>query len=163
MYPEIYIFRHGETNVTKNGLSSYGEEVFSAPILPDFIPSIEKMGDFLKSIPSQLNFSSEILRCRQTAEVISRVTGKKFEFDGRLNEVAPGESFFGLSSRVSDFVRGLEEYHDETVMICTHGALIAALAQFVIKNDFTEKDYGNFPPPGTVWRVTNKIEEVFKI
>ena len=157
----MYIFRHGETNVTKNHLGSYGDEVFTAPILPEFIPSIEKMGEYLKNIPSEHNFSSEILRCKQTVEVVSRVTGKVFKFDPRINEVDPDESISDLALRISDFLKSLNK--DQTIMICTHGAIIAGIVSLVIKNSFTDGDYLNFPQPGTIWRVTNKIEEVFKI
>ncbi len=160
---EFYIFRHGETDVTKNHLSTYSDHLFDAPILPEFIPSIQKMGGFLKNIPSQMNFSSEILRCRQTVEIVSQVADKKFEFDSRLNEVLPEESITDLAFRTADFLNDLKKYNSQTVMICTHGVIIAALASLAVKNRFTDEEYNIFPLPGVIWRITDKIEEVFKI
>src|SRR3989337_3356148 len=81
----FYILRHGHTYASWNRIP-YGETLYSADIIQQGIKSIKKIGKYLKNIESDYNVSSEFKRCRQTVEIISKISGGKFEFDARLNE-----------------------------------------------------------------------------
>ena len=121
-----YIFRHGETFVTKGQKLSYGTKVFSADILDECKPALEKLGRYLKKYPTDLNTSSRFKRCRQTVEIISRTSGKEFTFNSRLNEFFFELPYF-FKKRVRNFLVEINNQEIESVAICTHGAVINEL------------------------------------
>lgn len=152
-----YIFRHGETVATKRN-TGYGTQIFSARILESAKPIITRMALSLKDIRSDLHLTSPILRCRQTAQLITLETGKKFTVDWRLTEIM--EPFPILKWRIKNFLNQAEKSGFQTILICTHGAVIAGLVAFLTKGDFIAGDLVNYPPPGTLIKVGNgKIEE----
>lgn len=144
----FYIFRHGETFASKNG-TGYGDQVFTAPILEEGIPIIEAMGEYLKKIKTDYNVSSEIERCRQTVTIISRITGKEFIFDERLNEPFM-ESFQNISDRLTSLLDDIKKNKYHSILICTHGAIIGTLLGFFTKQQFAEENLYNYPPPGVL-------------
>src|SRR5579885_1468495 len=81
----FYIFRHGETVGSRRG-GFYGIHYFNAPVLDEGVESIKKMGEYLKQFKADLFISSKFKRCRQTAQIVSEITGVPFETDKRLNE-----------------------------------------------------------------------------
>lgn len=157
--PTYYIFRHGETFATK-GKTGYGVRVFSAPILPDCIPTLEKMGKYLKKIDSDYCVSSQILRCRQTTEIITSITEKDFVRDERLNEYFL-ETFKHFTKRVENFIHETEDKKYKRVFVCTHGAVIAVLRGFLVKKAIQPQDLFIYPDPG-VLTIVNKtnLEEI---
>jgi broad specificity phosphatase PhoE len=164
MYPDIYLFRHGITFAVKEKHSSYGADIYSAEILPEGIPAIEKMAGFLKDIPSEANFCSEFLRCRQTTEIVTKITGKQFNIDSRIGEIIHGEDFGLFSGRIKSFLDGIKEYKGKgNIMICTHGAVMAGIVNWVSTGKFPEENKYIFPPPGVVLHVKDGLsEEVFR-
>lgn len=161
MKPTFYIFRHGETFATKRG-TGYGVRIFSAPILPEATGALERMGAYLKNIPTEYNASSALKRCRQTAEIIGRESGKEFVFDKRLNEYFL-ESFGHFKQRLGSFLADIEKQRYESVVICTHGACISALISLLTAKKDHQASFNLFqyPPPGvlTVIEETN-IQEI---
>lgn len=82
---DLYIFRHGETYHTKNKVP-YGKDVETAEILPDAYLVIKKMALYLKGIKTEVNYTSPYLRCVQTTQVITQITGQPYELEKRLSE-----------------------------------------------------------------------------
>jgi broad specificity phosphatase PhoE len=159
----FYIFRHGLATLSTSG---YGDQIYSAPLLPEAVPPITHLAEYLKPIPSRLNFSSEILRCHQTADLVTQVTGKTFLFDERLNEYHQ-ETFTEFSSRVTEFLRFVIDLADdsatnshdsprfENILICTHGAVIACLKNLLLKDSFTTDDELDYTMPGELMILQN--------
>lgn len=155
------IFRHG---IATHSTAGYGDQVLTAGLLPEAYPVIERLAKHLASIRSQLNFSSEILRCRQTAEIVTKHTGKFFRFDPRLNEYH-GETFEQFATRVRSVLEDLVSDADDiarkknlphgsaTLMICTHGAVIAAIKHFLLEDHFLQKDELDYTTPGQLMDV----------
>lgn len=135
MKTKYYIFRHGETFVTTNKSLGYGTKVFSADILKQCFPALEKLGQHLKNIPTNYNVSSKIKRCRQTVEIISKESEKIFQFDPRLNEFFFELPFF-FKRRVRSFLKEIDQNNYEVVAICTHGAVINELIKQINPNAF---------------------------
>jgi broad specificity phosphatase PhoE len=158
-----YIFRHGQTYNSKNRVK-YPKNNFKVEILPEGIPDLEKIAIYLKNIPSDYNVSSEYLRCRQTSEIVTKIAGKIFEKDSRINEFSQKfgqESFEIFKERIKSFLDDLEAKKYNTVVICTHGAVIAGLKSFLLKNTFVGDDLTDYPRPGVLLCVKNKkIEEL---
>lgn len=156
----FYIFRHGETFVTKQNKFWYGRRVFSAPILEEGKPAIHRLGQYLKNIPTDINYCSPYKRCRQTAEIITEESGKGFIFDKRLGEFF-WEPFGHFKRRVKRLLAEVEQQGYQSVAICTHGAVIAALVKLIRKGDLEPGEEFHYPKPGILLIVDGKeLKEV---
>lgn len=156
-----YIFRHGETFATKAG-TGYGFRVFSAPILPEAVAPIRKMGEYLKTIETDVHVSSAVLRCQQTAEIITKTSGKKFSFDKRLNEYFL-ETVGNLRKRLQSLLTELDKKNYQNIVICTHGACIAMLISILTARHEKPTAFNlfRFPPPGVLTIINaNTVQEI---
>lgn len=120
------------TTPVKNNVS-YGDQVFSAEILPEGRPAIEHLARYLKDIPDSLNLSSPFNRCLQTVEIVTEITGKEFVADPRLNEIAAGkiELPHHFQKRVKSIYDEAQNSPFENVLICTHSAVLSALIKLI--------------------------------
>ncbi len=136
----LYIFRHGMAVYPNQG---YGSRVLTAELLPEGIPPIERLGKYLVHAESDYQACSGVLRCRQTAAIVTEATGKAFLIDPRLTEYHQ-ETFEQLWERTKSFCDELEQSGIQNAMICTHGSVIAALKHFLTEGSFDrrqEQDY----------------------
>lgn len=154
---KFYIFRHGETFATKDS-KGYGWRIFSASILDEGIPVIEKMGTYLKSVPSDFNASSQYRRCRQTVAIVNQASGKGFVFDLRLNEYFL-ETFNNFYKRLNSFLDFVEKEEYKSVLVCTHGACIAVLLKILRGQTPSKQDLFYYPRPGVLTIVDGKKTE----
>ena len=151
---KYYIFRHGQTRNSKFHLP-YPKNNRLIKILPDSIPALKKMAEYLKSISSDLSASSEYLRCQQTTKIISKITGVKFKKDSRLNEFGR-ETFIEFTDRIKDFLEEVEKNKYETVVICTHGAGISTIKNLLIKGRMKRIELPFYPKPGILLCIEGK-------
>lgn len=153
-----YIFRHGLATKSKTG---YGKHITSAKLLPEAILPIQRLAEFLKDKSTRYNASSEFIRCRETTKIVSKITGKKFVFDKRLNEFydVPFEEFV---DRIKNFLREMKEKKYESVALCSHAAVITIILKLLKNEEVTDNDvYTNYPLPGVLVIVEDKkIEEI---
>ena len=169
---DFYIFRHGATHQTRNGLL-YGDKVVTAKILPEGKPTIVKLAKYLKSVNTDYNVASEFKRVQQTVEIVSKVTGKKFMTDTRINELMEPppsinasdypytETLDDMTKRVKDFLKDLDKRKIESVLVATHGGIIAAIKHLVVNGKFERDSLPDFPPPGVLTVIKGKkVEEI---
>ncbi len=160
---QFFIFRHGLATLSTSG---YGEQILSAALLPEGVPAVERLGQFLKEMPTDFHFSSEVPRCRQTAEIVQKITGKKFQFDARLNEYHQ-EPFVQFADRVEGFLNDVIERGDRykahladdvpvSIVICTHGAVIAGIKHFLLEGTFSQEYQLDYTQPGELLQIWNK-------
>lgn len=136
----FYIFRHGMAVHPNQG---YGSRVLTAELLPEGIPPIQRLAQYLVHAPSDYQACSEVLRCRQTAAIVTEATGKAFVIDPRLKEYYQ-ETFEELSQRTRAFCDEIQQSGYQDVMICTHGSVISALKHYLTDGYFDrrhEMDY----------------------
>jgi broad specificity phosphatase PhoE len=157
----FFIFRHGLATKSTTG---YGDQILTATLLPEGIPAIEKLAEYLKDIPSNFRYSSELPRCRQTAEIVTKATGQPFEFDPRINEYHQ-EPFQKFTERVDSFLEEVIEKADRaciqqdcnempaTIWICTHGAVIAALKHLLLEGSFSQEYELDYTQPGEILEI----------
>lgn len=147
----FYIFRHGETFASKAGDISYGENNFNVPLLDEATPTIEKLGDYLKdNTPnSSIKLTSEYFRCVQTSEIVSTKLGTKFVKDSRLNEL-DSETIAEFTDRLIALLKDIEKSDLEDVLICTHGAVIAALKHLILNGQFSVSKLHDYPKTGVL-------------
>jgi len=153
---KLYVFRHGVTYFSKNGLN-YGEHLKDAKILPEGVPAIEKIAEYLKNIKSDINYTSPYLRCIQTTNIITRITSKKFEVDENLIDFDPQtENRSIVIKRMLTFSKKLESQKPESATVCTHGFPINTLIAYFTKGFVREADLDNFPDPGILITIEDK-------
>jgi len=88
---EYFIIRHGEAeNITKGIYSSFPEKT-ELPLTKKGEKQIQEVAEKLKEEQIDLIVSSDILRCKQTAELIGKKLGIQPIFDPRLREIDQGE------------------------------------------------------------------------
>ena len=143
-----YIFRHGETIATKQK-KWYWHRLYSATILEEGKPALLKLAEYLNNIPSDYNACSPFLRCRQTAEIITQVTGKQFELDRRLREYAfEFPQFF--KRRVLNFLNEMEKSNKKTIIICSHSIVIEVMIHYLSRDNPTLAERFKAPLPGVL-------------
>lgn len=154
-----YIFRHGETFATKRKVW-YWHRLYSATILEEGKPSVIRLAKSLKEVNTDYNVSSPFIRCRQTAELVTSETGKKFEIDTRI-----GERTIQLKStyqkKVLSFLNEMEDSNHQNILICTHSAAIKVIIKYLSKNHISNKERVKAPLPGVLTIIKNgKLEEI---
>lgn len=156
-----YIFRHGKTLANKEHRYYGKKSVFSAEILPEAVPVIKKLAEYLKAVDQSANFSSPIFRARQTVELVSEVTGKTFVFDNKLSEYSMeiNESFNSFKKRIKEFVNNAELSEEENILICTHGSCISGLVNVLLGKRISL--LMKYPEPGVLVVIKNGVIEYF--
>lgn len=163
----FYIFRHGNTKNTE-GVSSFikhlsldGGGPRDLPILPKGKDALEKIGKYLKDIPTESNYTSPYLRCKESSKIVSDVSGKTFEEDERIRELTRSiKGFVGFKGRVKNFLKEIEDKNYSAVTICTHGAVIAAIKHLITSGKFYYFQGIDFPAPGNLMIIKGKKVEI---
>src|SRR4030066_2181504 len=115
---DLYIFRHGETYFSKFDIP-YGEMIESAEILPEAVPVIEKLAKHFQNVKTDANFSSPFVRCRQTVEIVEKISGKKFIYENELKDWHLGkETLDNMILRIKNFYEELIKKNYKSVAIC---------------------------------------------
>ncbi len=154
----IYLFRHAQTFESKNSID-YGADNFNTPILYEGREPIEKMGEYLKNIPSDFNISSPFLRCKQTVEIITEKTGKEFDFDNKLGEFID-IPYVQFKLRIANFLEEMKSKNYKTILICTHGAVMSVLLHLLLDR-IPEKSIpvSEYVKTGVLIKVENQMVE----
>lgn len=86
---KYFIFRHGHSLRNVKDIVVSWPEKFHSPLTEKGKKDVEKTAKKLKKV--DLIFSSDLLRAKQTSQIISRATGAKIIFDERLRELDMGD------------------------------------------------------------------------
>jgi broad specificity phosphatase PhoE len=160
----FFIFRHGDTKDSGNLLTriiGHMSDSHDLSILPKGIPALEKIGGYLKNIPTDANFCSPYLRCMDSAKIVGTLAKKKYIPDERLQEMEKGETFSSLFNRVKDFLDNVNKKNYSAVSICAHGAIIAAIKHLKTSGKFFFFQVIDYPRPGNLIIIKNgKIEDI---
>jgi len=145
-----FLLRHGGANSNDLDIISSYPEKFNNSLTKKGKIQIEKLANSLKNKKIDLIFSSDVLRAKETAEIVSKKLGIKVSFNKQLREwnfgvlnnqpaekltqfygsemnrfkKAPekGENLTEVRSRMVDFVLGLEKkYKNKNILIVSHG------------------------------------------
>jgi CelD/BcsL family acetyltransferase involved in cellulose biosynthesis/broad specificity phosphatase PhoE len=141
-----YVFRHGLAKQPTQPDTGYGKIIFSAEVLPEGWPTVRGLGQQMRTAPQGEFYCSPFVRCQQTATEVSRTTGMPFEIDERLGEMHD-ETIEQFKARVTEFIVEKQRSKAETIWVCTHGAVIAAMTHFFSEGDFQESQLIDYPAP----------------
>ncbi len=138
-----YIFRHGIAKLDSS--QSYGDKARTQGLLPEAEPGVKALADYLGQFEAEAGFRSPVLRCQQTAAKVSETTGLEFAVDERITEDYQ-EEFPEVEARVRDFFEELQDAQLSSVMICTHGIVVAGLKHLLLDGAFLSHQTSDFPP-----------------
>lgn len=146
---EYFLFRHGESLRQINKASICWPEKTPCPLTEQGKVEVFKAAQDLKKKNIDLIFSSDLLRTKQSAQIISQVTGAKIIFDKRLREwnvgifngktpdiswqylesrknflsvkLPGGESLIAARKRMYNFLSQInEKYQGKNILIVSH-------------------------------------------
>ncbi len=153
--------RHGEAeNNTKNITCGFPETI-KRPLTLKGRSQVEKLAKGIKKLKPSIIFASDLIRTKQTAEILAEKLGVKIIFDERLREInfgefnnrkveeyfnlfsselekyqkaAPGgENMTQIRARMNSFIREIgEKYPKETILVVTHGHPAALAEQIML-------------------------------
>lgn len=161
MAKTFYIFRHGATFATISG-TSYGDQILTASIAQGSQAVLTRIGEYFMNIDTDVNISSPLLRCRQTAKIVGKVAGKKFIYDERISEFATTANDFltepleAFKKRLLDLLTDINKNDFNSVLICTHGAVISGLINLIKKGDFNLEEISAYPDTGVLVIINGK-------
>jgi len=151
-----FILRHGQSISNKCHFVSCWPERRYNPLTAEGKKQIEKLIPILKKKKIDLIFSSDLLRTKQTAEIIANSLGIKINFDKRLREMEfgvfngkseekwkeffrdglkrfvkklpKGENYRDVRKRTAKFFEVInKKYKNKRILIISHGALLFSL------------------------------------
>ena len=131
------------------------------PILPESRKSLEKIGEYLKKVHTDANFTSPFLRCKESAEIVHEVSGKVFRIDPRISELEGKIIFDKFEHDVKSFLDYLNKQKYSSVAICTHGAVIAAIKHLALGGSFHIYQVWDYPNTGNLVIIKNGRLETF--
>ena len=149
LHNEYYLLRHGEAMSNIMNIISSWPETLENPLTDKGREQVKEAAKILKDKHVDLIFSSDILRARQTAEIVGGALRLKPKFDRRLreidagsfngktlkewddyfkaekrsipNSVPGGETYADVLKRVWDFLQDVyKKYHDKVILIVSH-------------------------------------------
>lgn len=153
-----YIFRHGLATHSKTG---YGDKILTAEVLPEGIPPIQRLAQYMLHLPYDAGYRSELIRCQQTAAIVTEVTGNPFITDSRLNEQI-SEPYDAVLERVTGFLAEVSALPHENIWICTHGAIIAALKYLLTRDPHTQVNQNDYTQPGELLIIRARQPEIVR-
>lgn len=158
MHNTLYLFRHGLATKNTNG---YGDQIKSAQLLPEGVQQAAKIGEYLKQINPDAFYSSEYLRCTQTATIVSNIIHYPFIKDHRLNEFDE-ITFPKFVKQIQSFLTEISQKHNQIVFICSHAGTFAIFKKLLFQEVLTKEDViTNNPATGVLQIIENNtIKEI---
>ena len=162
----IYLIRHGQTNwnVEKRLMGST-----DTPLNKNGIEQVKSLGQKISQLEISHIFSSDLLRAKETAEIINNFINVDISLDSRLREFNYGdiegktlkeissenwnrvnlypeqlnaESLENVYDRVKNFFEDLAKRNISNVIIITHGGTLRMMLYYAKNKDhFIKEDY----------------------
>jgi len=157
-----FLLRHGEALLNKKGIVCCWPEKIRCPLTRKGKEQVKNQAEKIKDKKIDLIFSSDLLRTRQTAEIVGEELGLKPKYDKRLREFNLGifngkpleetNQFFGkiikkfkirapkaenytdLKKRMYDFLKDIDnKYSGKKILIISHEAPLTMIVGAVKK------------------------------
>lgn len=169
---KYYILRHGEAISNVKQIVSSWPEKFKNPLTGKGKRQVKEAAGKLLNKHIDLIFSSDLLRTKQTAEIVGRALKIKPKFNKRLREVGfgnlngrpaeellylsfekerlknsfqKGETYENVLKRVSEFLKDIDKKHkSKNILIVSHQCLLWILENHI--NGFSlERGFKKIP------------------
>lgn len=167
LHNTYYLLRHGHALSNVGRFYSSWPEKIDNPLTPQGVKMVQKAAEELKHKEIKYIFSSDLLRAKQTTEIIAKALSLEVTFDTRLRELdfgifngkpaeyfdnyfkeeserlkkaAPeGETYEQVAQRVTDFIKDIDEHSEGNVLIVSHECPLWILKAVV--NQMSLKDF----------------------
>ncbi|MFZ2187062.1 MAG: histidine phosphatase family protein [Candidatus Moraniibacteriota bacterium] len=179
----FYLVRHGEAENNVRFILNSLPENKTYSLTERGKEQVVETAQFLVTVGADAMFSSPILRAKETAEIIARVTGLSVEFDERLCEAGMGvfngkmqqellkkyptaatrispdgidgvESFIDMRGRLKSFLDDVQEkYSGKKVIIVSHGDPLEQLHGILTNEAPGQSATGWYPDKGSYTEV----------
>lgn len=143
-----YLLRHGHALSNVDRFYSSWPEKIDNPLTPQGVKMVQKAAEELKPKEIKYIFSSDLLRAKQTAEIVAKALSLEVNLDIRLRELdfgifngkpaeyfnnyfkeeserlkkaAPeGETYEQVAQRVASFIKDVDGHHEGNILIVSH-------------------------------------------
>ena len=151
-----YVLRHGHSLRNQKKIACCWPEKIKCPLTKKGVGEVKKAAKELKKKKIDLIFSSDLLRTKQTAEIVAKETGAEIKFDKNIREInvgiyngkllslaqeawgqpsgrftgrlPGGESYNDAKKRMYNFLKAInEKYRGKNILIVSHEAPISLL------------------------------------
>ncbi|MEA3344381.1 MAG: histidine phosphatase family protein [Patescibacteria group bacterium] len=168
MHNQYYILRHGQAYSNVKEIISCWPEKFHNPLTSKGKQQIETTAKKLKTKNIDLIFASDVLRTRETAEIVGKEIGIKPKYDKRLreynvgvfnnrpiqefrdflpnrkgrfaNKPLEGETYKDIQNRMYSFLEEIDnKYSNKTILIVSHQLNLMLLDAKI--NKIANKDF----------------------
>jgi len=150
-----YLLRHGESLRQKKNIAVCFPEKIHCPLTKKGIEQIKISAKELNTKKIDVIFASDLLRTKETAQIVAKETGSPLIFDKRLREfdvgifngkspklihdyfreslemrfkkkVPKGESYSDVKKRIYDFLKEVDQKHaNKNILIVSHEAILS--------------------------------------
>ncbi len=154
---QYYILRHGRAISNEQRIVSSWPEKFENPLTEEGKKQINEIASEIEKLNIDLIFASDLLRTKQTAEIIADALKLEIIFDKRLREIDMGifnggsedawnefyecdsqrfikkpkdggENYREVKQRVGDFIEEIDKkYENKNILIVSHGCVLFSL------------------------------------
>lgn len=163
----IYLVRHGQTNWNIEQKTQGHTDI---PLNADGILEAETIAKSISKLKIDRIISSDLLRARETAEIINQLLGVEISFDQRLREINYGdlegiprteltpntwdifnetpeklnaERMASVFERIKSFFDELDK-HQDNILIVTHGGALRIIMHYAeSRYNFDKEKYSN--------------------
>src|SRR3989344_9509754 len=90
LHNKYYILRHGEAQSNVQEIFSSWPETFENPLTENGVEMINNAVEILQDKNIDLIFASDVLRAKQTAQMVADALKLEVKFDARLREIGFG-------------------------------------------------------------------------
>lgn len=178
-----YLLRHGEALSNVDRFYSSWPEKINNPLTPQGVKMVEKAAEELKGKDIKFIFSSDLLRTKQTAEIIAKALSLEVNLDIRLREldfgifngkpaeffdnyfreetdrleksVPEGETYRQVAQRVTDFIKDIDEHHKGNILIVSHECPLWILKSIANEISLTDWAHREKVPYATIIELKN--------
>lgn len=162
---KLYFVRHGRTLWNQEG--RFQGASGDSPLLPESIETLKRLGQYLKEIPFDQIYSSDLPRAVKSAEIIQSQLHTPCSLEGlkiaTLEAIYPqqiqafrsnlaqfdtrmfgAESLYSTTQRTIQFIKSLKDSPAERILIVGHGANLTASLRTLLgyKEPLLRKDGG---------------------
>ncbi|MBC7982208.1 histidine phosphatase family protein [Candidatus Parcubacteria bacterium] len=95
----------------------------------------------IKKISFDLVISSDLKRCRETAEIIMGKNKKSIIYDELFREIGSDESFVNFKKRILNAKKYIESIDKEKILIVTHSQFMKMFLANILDPKLTENKY----------------------
>lgn len=142
MEPNIYLFRHAEKDESGEGISERG------------IQQAEKLRERFSDLETNRLYSSDLERCKKTAEIVNEPKGLDINYKSKLREVEGKVKEF--PSEHKEVINGIKEFFNEirqekgNILICSSGIVNRILIAIFLEIEISKSHFLQNPTGLTI-------------